>query len=163
MRTTVRYALLSIIAALLFSSPALRAADTLPAQIADDAFWKFIDSSSESGGEFQSENFLSNETGFQAVLPDSFANDEARWRVHGSRAGTELHLHQRHPAEDCIHHRYPPAKHARAHDLQSRVRNVSRPGRFRCAAFSLKATRRVKRKIDRRRTVQRVRRGAAAG
>ena len=69
MRTTVRYALLSIIAALLFSSPALRAADTLPAQIADDAFWKFIDSSSESGGEFQSENFLSNETGFQAVLP----------------------------------------------------------------------------------------------
>jgi hypothetical protein len=69
MRTTVRYALLSIIAALVFSSPALRAADTLPAQIADDAFWKFIDSSSESGGEFQSENFLSNETGFQAVLP----------------------------------------------------------------------------------------------
>src|SRR3954447_15729142 len=69
MRTSVRYALLSIIAALVFSSAALRAADTLPAQIADDAFWKFIDSSSESGGEFQSENFLSNETGFQAVLP----------------------------------------------------------------------------------------------
>src|SRR4051812_15174243 len=69
MRTTVRYALLSMIAVLVFSSPALRAADTLPAQIADDAFWKFIDSSSESGGEFQSENFLSNETGFQAVLP----------------------------------------------------------------------------------------------
>jgi hypothetical protein len=69
MRTTVRFALLSIIAALFLSSPALRAADTLPAQITDDAYWKLIESSSEAGGEFQSENFLSNETGFQAVLP----------------------------------------------------------------------------------------------
>jgi hypothetical protein len=69
MRTTVRYALLSMIAALFLSSPALRAADTLPTQIADAAYWKLIESSSEPGGEFQSENFLSNETGFQAVLP----------------------------------------------------------------------------------------------
>src|SRR5215468_12348315 len=69
MRTTVRYALLSLIAVLVFSSPALRAADTLPTQIDDDAYWKLIESSSEPGGEFQSENFLSNETGFQAVLP----------------------------------------------------------------------------------------------
>jgi hypothetical protein len=69
MRTTVCFALLSIIAALFLSSPALRAADTLPTQIADDAYWKLIESSSEAGGEFQSENFLSNETGFQAVLP----------------------------------------------------------------------------------------------
>jgi hypothetical protein len=69
MRTTVRYALLSIIAVLVLSSPVLHAADTLPAQIPDDAYWKLIESSSEPGGEFQSENFLSNETGFQAVLP----------------------------------------------------------------------------------------------
>jgi hypothetical protein len=69
MRTTVRYALFSIIAALLVSLPALRAADTLPSEIADAAYWKLIESSSEAGGEFQSENFLSNETGFQAVLP----------------------------------------------------------------------------------------------
>src|SRR5262249_51471955 len=69
MRTTVRYALLSIIAVLVLSSPALRAADTLPTQIADDTYWKLIEGSSEAGGEFQSENFLSNETGFQAVLP----------------------------------------------------------------------------------------------
>jgi hypothetical protein len=69
MRTTVRYALLWIVAVLVLSSPVLRAADTLPAEIADDAYWKLIESSSEPGGEFQSENFLSNETGFQAVLP----------------------------------------------------------------------------------------------
>jgi hypothetical protein len=57
------------LALLLLPAPALRAADTLPGQIADDAFWKFIDTSSESGGVFQSENFLSNETGFQVVIP----------------------------------------------------------------------------------------------
>src|SRR5215469_1153706 len=69
MRIGLRFALLFVIAAIVFSSPALRAADTLPNQIADDAFWKLIDSSSEDGGVFQSENFLSNETGFEAVIP----------------------------------------------------------------------------------------------
>ncbi|HEY2380623.1 MAG TPA: hypothetical protein VGK48_05515 [Terriglobia bacterium] len=69
MRIRFPFALLSIIAALVFSSTALRAADTLPNQLPDDAFWKLIDSSSEDGGAFQSENFLSNETGFQAVIP----------------------------------------------------------------------------------------------
>jgi len=69
MRTTVRYALLSIIAVLVLSSAVLRAADTLPTKIDDEAYWKLIESSSEPGGEFQSENFLSNETGFEAVLP----------------------------------------------------------------------------------------------
>jgi hypothetical protein len=69
MRIRLHLALLSVITALVFSYPALRAADTIPAQIADDAFWKLIDSSSEEGGAFQSENFLSNETGFQAVIP----------------------------------------------------------------------------------------------
>jgi hypothetical protein len=69
MRIRLRFALLSLIAALVLSSPALRAADPIPNQIADDTFWKLIDSASEEGGAFQSENFLSNETGFQAVIP----------------------------------------------------------------------------------------------
>src|SRR5215470_10176996 len=69
MRIRLRFALLFVIAAIVFSSQALRAADTLPNQIADDAYWKLIDSSSEPGGAFQSENFLSNETGFQSVIP----------------------------------------------------------------------------------------------
>jgi hypothetical protein len=51
------------------SRPPLQAADTLPAQLTDGAFWKLIDDFSEPGGAFQSENFLSNETGFQAVIP----------------------------------------------------------------------------------------------
>src|SRR5262249_19096648 len=49
--------------------PRFHAADTLPNQLTDDAFWKLVETSSEPGGAFQSENFLSNETGFQSVIP----------------------------------------------------------------------------------------------
>jgi hypothetical protein len=55
---------------LLLVSSGLRGAETLPAQISDDVYWKLIDSSSEPTGEFTSENFTSNETGFQKILPD---------------------------------------------------------------------------------------------
>jgi len=56
--------------ALLLVSSGLRSAETLPAQIPDDVYWKLIDSSSEPTGEFISENFTSNENGFQMILPD---------------------------------------------------------------------------------------------
>jgi hypothetical protein len=62
-------ALCAVAAVALLIVPRFHAADSLPNQIADDAFWKLIENSSESGGAFQSENFLSNETGFEAVIP----------------------------------------------------------------------------------------------
>jgi len=55
---------------LFFVTSGLRGADTLPSQIADDAYWKLIDGASEPTGEFPSENFTSNENGFQKILPD---------------------------------------------------------------------------------------------
>ena len=62
-------ALLVLVAALVLCTGRPRAADTLPDSIADDAFWMLIDSMSEPSGVFQSENFLSNESGFQSVIP----------------------------------------------------------------------------------------------
>ena len=59
----------AIAAAWLSSAPRVRAADALPDRLTDAAFWTLIESLSEPGGAFQSENFLSNETGFQAVIP----------------------------------------------------------------------------------------------
>ncbi len=47
----------------------LRAASTLPGEISDEAFWKMVSSFSEEGGYFRFENFLSNELGFQYVIP----------------------------------------------------------------------------------------------
>jgi hypothetical protein len=59
----------ALLAASWLSAPRVRAADTLPTEISDDAFWQLIETSSEASGVFQSENFLSNETGYQAVIP----------------------------------------------------------------------------------------------
>src|SRR6185436_7241475 len=57
------------LAALLLVSSAVRGADTLPSQIPDDAYWKLIETSSEPTGTFPSENFTSNENGFQMIIP----------------------------------------------------------------------------------------------
>jgi hypothetical protein len=54
---------------LLFIVPTFRAVETLPAQLSDSEFWGLITNSSEDGGTFLSENFLSNERGFQYVIP----------------------------------------------------------------------------------------------
>jgi hypothetical protein len=54
---------------LLFLVPTFRAIETLPAQLSDSEFWGLIAESSEDGGTFLSENFLSNERGFQYVIP----------------------------------------------------------------------------------------------
>jgi hypothetical protein len=62
-------AVAALLAVSWLSPPRLRAADTLPDEIADEAFWQLIETSSEASGAFQSENFLSNETGYQAVIP----------------------------------------------------------------------------------------------
>src|SRR4029078_12096524 len=51
-------------------TPRLHAAqDTLPARLSDQDFWKLSQDSSEPNGYFQSDNLLSNELGFQYVIP----------------------------------------------------------------------------------------------
>src|SRR5205807_5385662 len=46
------------------------AAADLPGRIADQEFWQIVSSFSEPSGFFRSDNFLSNETGFQRVIPE---------------------------------------------------------------------------------------------
>jgi len=48
---------------------AARAAQ-FPAQLTDKEFWDLSELVSEANGEFQSDNFLSNERGYQAVIPE---------------------------------------------------------------------------------------------
>ena len=54
----------------LITSTAYRAADTLPAQLNDQQFWKMIEEFSEPGGTFRYENFISNERSIQYVIPE---------------------------------------------------------------------------------------------
>jgi hypothetical protein len=47
----------------------VRAADTLPGQYTDAEFWRMVTEFSEAGGDYQFENFVSNEISYQEVLP----------------------------------------------------------------------------------------------
>ena len=45
-------------------------AQSLPSRLTDKELWQLTADISENGGSFRSDNFLSNETGFQYVIPD---------------------------------------------------------------------------------------------
>jgi hypothetical protein len=69
-RALLRVAAGALICCLLCgAAPAFRAAESLPPQISDETFWKMVTEMSEPDGYFQFENFLSNELGYQHVIP----------------------------------------------------------------------------------------------
>jgi hypothetical protein len=47
---------------------------TLPSRLSDEAFWQIVSGFSEPNGYFRSDNFLSNERGYQQVIPELQAN-----------------------------------------------------------------------------------------
>jgi hypothetical protein len=59
-----------LIALLGIARLSLKAADTLPAQYTDAEFWRMVTEFSEPGGDYQFENFVSNEISYQEVLPE---------------------------------------------------------------------------------------------
>lgn len=69
-------ALALAVGSLVVSAPQFRAADTLPAQLSDEAFWKIVEDFSEDNGYFTSENFSSNERGYQTLIPKILAKWE---------------------------------------------------------------------------------------
>lgn len=48
----------------------VKAADTLPSQYTDAEFWRMVTDFSEAGGDYQYENFVSNEISYQEVIPE---------------------------------------------------------------------------------------------
>ena len=65
-----RFVAAAIAVTLALSVVPFRAADTIPAELPDAAFWKMISDFSEPGGYFHSDNYLSNEIEFQKIIPD---------------------------------------------------------------------------------------------
>jgi hypothetical protein len=65
-----RGVIFAVVCALLcLSTPVFRAAEPLPTEIPDAVFGKMVTDMSEPDGYFQFENFLSNELGYQYVIP----------------------------------------------------------------------------------------------
>jgi hypothetical protein len=54
----------------LTATPDLRASVEIPGRLSDQEFWSLTEELSEPNGFFRSDNFLSNETGYQTVIPD---------------------------------------------------------------------------------------------
>src|SRR5215467_7734848 len=48
-----------------------------PSRLTDQEYWALTEMASEPNGEFQSDNFLSNERGYQVVIPDLIATAKA--------------------------------------------------------------------------------------
>jgi hypothetical protein len=63
-------AFLSWIAIYVVRRPAAEPIETLPAALSDAEFWNLITECSEAGGDFRSDNLVSNEDTYQRVIPD---------------------------------------------------------------------------------------------
>jgi hypothetical protein len=63
-----RVAAIGAALAVVYAAP-LRA-QSLPSRLSDDEFWRLVNELSETGGYFRSDNFVSNETTFQHVIPE---------------------------------------------------------------------------------------------
>src|SRR5215467_3117277 len=68
-RVRISLVLLCLAAVLGVARLSIKAADTLPAQYTDAEFWRMVTEFSEAGGDYQFENFVSNEISYQEVLP----------------------------------------------------------------------------------------------
>src|SRR4026208_2060970 len=68
MRTSKRR--LIVLAGLVVVIGLTTAAASLPARLGDAGFWRLVTDSSEPDGFFRSDNLLSNELGFQYVVPE---------------------------------------------------------------------------------------------
>lgn len=64
-----RRVLLPVCCAVLILASSFQATQTLPDRISNATFWQLATDSSEAGGTFISENFVSNELGYQYVIP----------------------------------------------------------------------------------------------
>src|SRR4051812_38652364 len=59
-----------LLALICLSAALVRAADTLPGQYTDAEFWRMVTDFSEPGGDYQFENFVSNEISYQEIIPE---------------------------------------------------------------------------------------------
>src|SRR5262252_140225 len=66
----ISLALLCLVAVFGVAGLSIKAADTVPGQYTDAEFWRIVTDFSEPGGDYQFENFVSNEISYQEVIPE---------------------------------------------------------------------------------------------
>src|SRR5215469_18733532 len=66
----ISVSLVCLAALLAVAGLSVKAADMLPGRYTDAEFWRMVTDFSEPGGDYQYENFVSNEISYQEVLPE---------------------------------------------------------------------------------------------
>jgi len=69
-RSALRLLLISFASLAVTCKPSVVIAESLPTRISDADFWRLTEELSERGGYFRSDNLVSNEVLFQAVIPE---------------------------------------------------------------------------------------------
>src|SRR5688572_12660364 len=62
------------VAGLAVVAPSCARESTIPDRLDDSTFWSMVNELSEPGGYFHSDNFVSNELGFQYVIPEMLSS-----------------------------------------------------------------------------------------
>ena len=75
---------------------------------------------SEPGGDYQYENFVSNEISYQEVIPE-LSRLAKPGRLPGRCLRTELYVHRCRTSEGRVHFRRPASEYAAAADVQGAV------------------------------------------
>ena len=70
LRSLVRLALATTVVAVLATAASCARVPTIPERLDDSTFWSMVNTLSEPDGYFHSDNFVSNELGFQYVIPE---------------------------------------------------------------------------------------------
>jgi hypothetical protein len=60
---------LLLVCVLIAGSPGILRGQQLPYSLGDEEYWRIVNEFSEADGPFDSDNFVSNEAGYQSVLP----------------------------------------------------------------------------------------------
>ena len=104
-----------------------------PPKLSDTTFWRLVTDFSESNGYFRSDNFVSNETTYQWVIPELLRTTKPGGVYLGVGPDQNFTLSRSPQAEDRLHLRHPSTEHVDAPHVQGADRAVDRPRRLRRA------------------------------
>ena len=125
---------------------------TLPGRLDDATFWRLFTELSEPGGTFRSENLVSNERAFPAVLPEVARRASPTCRLHRRRPGAELLVPRRAQAPRRVHRRHPARERCAPPALQGDLRALADEGRVPVAALLATAVEAPRARVQRERT-----------
>ena len=138
---------LALVVSLLVVCLTAATAASLPQRLTDREFWRLVTEASESDGFFRSDNLLSNELGFQSVVPELARTTKPGSVYMGVGPEQNFTYIVANEAGDGVHRGRPSRQPPAAADVQGALRALGRSRGVRVAALRTKAAERPQRDI----------------